>query len=111
MPQAVLAVLVGLTVCQIAIVLTTVYLHRTVAHKALQLNYGVRVFFRFLIWITTGIQPREWAAVHRRHHAYTDVDGDPHSPLMIGLWRVELTNAYLYRKTVRDGVTVERYAK
>src|ERR1700744_3928717 len=102
MPQAVLAVLVGLTTCQIAIVLTTVYLHRTLSHKALKLSFGVELFFRFLIWITTGIQPREWAAVHRRHHAFTDVEGDPHSPLLLGFWKVQLTNAALYRRTARD---------
>src|SRR5579875_1142118 len=67
--------------------------------------------FRLVTWLTTGIKPREWAAVHRRHHAYTDTEGDPHSPLLLGLWRVELTNAYLYRVAARDGSTVERYAR
>ena len=111
MPQYVLAILVGLAVCQIAIFCTTVYLHRCAAHKAVTFSPFVTFSFRFLIWITTGVKPREWAAVHRKHHAFTDVEGDPHSPLLMGMWRVELTNAYLYRKTARDGVTVDRYAK
>src|SRR5271154_513515 len=72
---------------------------------------GVSWVFRFLIWISTGIKPREWAAVHRRHHAYTDVEGDPHSPLLLGTMRVEITNAVLYRRAARDGQTVERYAR
>src|SRR5665213_1849836 len=90
---------------------TTVYLHRYAAHKALTIVAPVSLVFRTLIWLTTGIKPREWAAVHRRHHAFTDVEGDPHSPLLLGLWKVELTNAYLYRKAARDGVTVNKYAK
>lgn len=90
---------------------TTVYLHRFAAHKAITLAPSVRFIFRLLIWLTTGIKPREWAAVHRKHHAFTDVEGDPHSPLLLGLWKVELTNAYLYRQVARDGVTVDRYAR
>jgi stearoyl-CoA desaturase (delta-9 desaturase) len=66
---------------------------------------------RVLIWISTGMRPREWAAVHRRHHAATDTAEDPHSPLVLGFWRVQLANAALYRRTARDGVTVEKYAK
>jgi stearoyl-CoA desaturase (Delta-9 desaturase) len=110
-PQAWLAVIVGLAVCQIGIVCTTVYLHRTVAHRAVTFSPSIRFTFRFLIWITTGIRPRQWAAVHRRHHAFTDVEGDPHSPLLLGFWKVQLANAGLYRKCARDGVTVQRYAK
>jgi len=106
-----LAVLVGLSTSQIGIVCTTVYLHRTVTHKAVRMGPYVSWVFRLLIWLSTGISPREWAAVHRRHHAFTDVEGDPHSPLLLGLWRVELTNAYLYRKVARDKATIERYAR
>lgn len=105
------AVAVGLFTSQIGIVCTTVYLHRTVTHRAMTVSPGVRLVFRSLVWVTTGIKPREWAAVHRRHHAYTDVEGDPHSPLLLGTWRVEITNALLYRRTARDGSTVARYAK
>lgn len=106
-----LAILCGLAVCQIAIFSTTVFLHRYSAHKSLSLTPAVRLIFRVLIWLTTGVKPREWAAVHRKHHAFTDVPGDPHSPLLLGTWRVELTNAYLYRRVARDGVTVDRYAR
>ena len=111
MPSGILAVLVGLAVSQIGLFCTTLYLHRVVSHKALTLSPALSFVFRFLIWITTGIKPREWAAVHRRHHAFTDVAGDPHSPLLLGFWRVQLTNAALYRKVARDGESVERYAK
>jgi len=111
MPQLVLAVLVGMAVCQIAIFSTTVFLHRTVAHRAVSVAPSVRMVFRVLIWLTTGIRPRQWAAVHRRHHAFTDAEGDPHSPLLLGFWKVQLANAALYRRCARDGETVERYAK
>ena len=72
---------------------------------------SAQVVFRILIWLMTGIRPREWVGVHRKHHAYTDVEGDPHSPVLLGFWRVQLANAALYRKVARDGVTVQRYAK
>ena len=72
---------------------------------------SAQVAFRILIWLMTGIRPREWVGVHRKHHAYTDVEGDPHSPVLLGFWRVQLANAVLYRRVARDGVTVQRYAK
>jgi stearoyl-CoA desaturase (delta-9 desaturase) len=107
----VIAVLVGLATSQVAIVLTTIYLHRATAHKAVTFTKPLQVAFRAYLWVATGIKPREWAAVHRRHHAFTDIEGDPHSPLLLGMWRVEFTNAALYRRAARDGVTVEKYAK
>jgi stearoyl-CoA desaturase (delta-9 desaturase) len=110
-PSALLAVVVGLAVCQIAIFCTTVFLHRTVSHKALTVSPGVRFAFRFLTWITTGIRPRQWAAVHRKHHAFTDVEGDPHSPLLLGFWKVQIGNVMLYRRAARDGEVVRKYAK
>jgi len=110
-PKLLLAVIVALAVCQLSLFSTTVYLHRAISHKAITLSPGVRWVFRVLIWMTTGIRPRQWAAVHRRHHAYTDVVGDPHSPLLLGFWRVQLANAALYRRVARDGETVQRYAK
>jgi stearoyl-CoA desaturase (delta-9 desaturase) len=110
-PRVLLAVLVGLGLSQLALFCTTVYLHRALAHRALVLRGPVQMVFRVLIWLMTGIRPRQWVAVHRKHHAFTDVEGDPHSPVLLGFWRVQLTNAALYRKVARDGVTVPRYAK
>jgi stearoyl-CoA desaturase (Delta-9 desaturase) len=105
------AVIVGLFTSQVGLLCTTVYLHRCVAHRAVTLSPGVTLVFRTLVWLTSGIRPRQWAAVHRRHHAFTDIPGDPHSPVLLGFWRVQLTNATLYRKVARDGVTVQQYAK
>ena len=105
------AVLVGLAVSQVAAFVTTVYLHRTLAHRALALTPGVALAFRLLTWITTGIRPRQWVAVHRRHHAFTDVEGDPHSPLLKGFLAVQLANPVMYRRAARDPLTVTRYAR
>lgn len=106
-----MAVLVGLATCQVAIFLTTIFLHRTLSHRAITMSPGLRFVCRVLTWITTGIRPRQWVGVHRRHHAYTDVQGDPHSPMIEGFARVQVGNVALYRKAARDGVTVEKYAK
>ncbi len=111
MPGLLVAVLVGLGVSQLGIFLTTIFLHRTVAHRAITMRRPLRFVCRLLIWLTTGIQPRQWAAVHRRHHAYTDVDGDPHSPVLRGFTAVQLGNAWLYRKAANDERTLARYAR
>ena len=90
---------------------TTVYLHRGITHRALTVHPSLGFLCRFTLWITTGMRPREWAAVHRRHHAATDTPEDPHSPVQSGFWRVQLTNAAMYRRVARDGDTVEKYAR
>jgi stearoyl-CoA desaturase (Delta-9 desaturase) len=105
------ALIAGLLVTQLAIFATTVYLHRGLAHKALTVDTRAALFFRFVLWVTTGMRPREWVAVHRRHHAATDTDEDPHSPLRMGFWRVQLANAALYRAVARDRVNTQRYAR
>lgn len=106
-----LAVLVGFLVTQAAMFATTVYLHRGITHRALVVHPGLALVCRAGLWISTGMRPREWAAVHRRHHAATDTPEDPHSPVQAGFWRVQLTNAAMYRRVARDGVTVDRYAR
>jgi len=110
-PSWLLAVIVGLATCQVSLFLTTIYLHRNLAHRAISLAPVPTAIARVLIWISTGIRPRQWAAVHRRHHAYTDVPGDPHSPILEGFWKVQLANAYLYRRYARNPEIVSRYAR
>lgn len=106
-----LALVAGLVVTQLAIFVTTVYLHRALAHRALSLRTPAALCSRTVIWMTTGMRPREWVAVHRRHHANTDTPADPHSPAVVGFWRVQLANAGLYRRVARDKITVQRYAR
>ena len=111
LPSPVFAVALALVVTQIAIFTTTVYLHRALAHRAVTLSPGTLTAFRLIVWITTGIRPRQWVAVHRKHHAYSDVDGDPHSPRLLGFSRVQLGNVLLYRRVANDEAVVARYAR
>lgn len=111
LPGVVLAVVVGLALAQFANLVTTVWLHRGLSHRALTLSPWATRVCRVLIWMTTGIRPRQWVAVHRKHHAYTDVVGDPHSPVLLGYGRVQLLNVALYRRCARTSGTVERYAR
>ncbi len=107
----VVGLVVGLVVTQVAILATSVYLHRGLAHRGLVVHPVLAFSVRILLWMTTGMRPREWAAVHRRHHAATDTPLDPHSPAVVGFWRVQLANAALYRRVARDGTTTEKYAR
>lgn len=106
-----IALLVGLTLTQVANVATTLYLHRSLAHKAVSFATPINGCFRLVIWLLTGIRPRQWAAVHRKHHAFTDEADDPHSPLRLGWVRVQLTNVALYRKVARDPEQVTKFAR
>lgn len=106
-----LALAAGFVVTQIATFATTVYLHRSLSHKAIAMKPGLAWCFRFITWITTGIRPREWVAVHRKHHAFTDVEGDPHSPKLLGWVTVQFGNVGLYRKVASDPVQVRKYAR
>ena len=107
-----LAALVGaVVVTQLALLVTTIWLHRALSHRAMTVAPGLTRVFRILIWITTGIRPRQWVAVHRKHHAFTDVEGDPHSPVLVGFPKVQLFNAVLYRRVARNRAEVARYAR
>ena len=105
------AFVVAAVVCTAANTCTTVYLHRALSHRALTIRPSVAVLFRAVLWLSTGIKPKEWVAVHRKHHAFTDVDGDPHSPVLLGWKKVQAKNVALYRATVLDPTTIDRYAK
>jgi stearoyl-CoA desaturase (Delta-9 desaturase) len=106
-----LGVVVGLALSQVATLVTTVYLHRALAHRGLSLSPGTERVTRVLTWVMTGIRPRQWVAVHRKHHAHTDVEGDPHSPLLEGFAMVQFANVALYRRVARDPRQVARYAR
>ena len=106
-----LAMITALLVSEVAVIATSVYLHRGLAHRALTLHPFADWLFRCVLWITTGQNRREWVAVHRKHHAFTDKDGDPHSPLMHGFWRIQLGNVYYYVREARNRETVARWAR
>jgi stearoyl-CoA desaturase (delta-9 desaturase) len=104
-------VLISCAITQVAVFSTTIYLHRCSTHKALELHPVVAFIFRFALWITTGLSTREWVAVHRKHHAFTEVEGDPHSPHLHGFWSVQLGNVFHYVREAHNQDTLNRYAK
>lgn len=106
-----LSAVAALAISLAANFVTTVYLHRGLAHRALTFKAPTAFVFRFFTWIMTGIRPRQWVAVHRKHHAFTDVDGDPHSPVLLGWRTIQLKNVKLYRETAADAEVMRRYAK
>lgn len=86
----------------LTILSVTLYLHRSQAHRAVEFHPVVSHGMRFWLWLTTGMITREWVAVHRRHHQYSDLLGDPHSPHTWGIWRVLTQGALLYQQSARD---------
>jgi stearoyl-CoA desaturase (delta-9 desaturase) len=89
----------------------TLYLHRDQSHGGLILHPALRHVFRFWLWLSSGAVTREWVAVHRKHHAYADRDGDPHSPVVFGLRRVLLEGFELYRAAGSDPETIRNYGR
>jgi stearoyl-CoA desaturase (delta-9 desaturase) len=108
--EYVVAVLVGFGLSQVAGLITTMYLHRTLSHKALKLSPVVTMLMRVGTWMFTIVSPREWVAVHRKHHNFSDVEGDPHSPHIEGYWQIMIANVYYYKREARNGDTLEKYA-
>jgi stearoyl-CoA desaturase (delta-9 desaturase) len=106
-----LAWLVTAAVTQLALFVTTIYLHRVLSHRAITLSPGAAVAFRVVLWLTTGIRPRQWVAVHRLHHAHADEEGDPHSPLIEGFNQVQFGNYWMYKRAAGNPDVVSRYAR
>lgn len=102
-------VIYTLVVTHITIAGVTIYLHRHQAHRALELHAIPSHFFRFWLWMTTGQVTKEWAAIHRKHHAKCDTEEDPHSPQTRGIKKVLLEGAELYRAESKNKETLEKY--
>ena len=102
-------VLVTLALTHVTIAAVTIFLHRHQAHRALDLGPVPSHFFRLWLWLTTGMITREWAAIHRKHHARCETAEDPHSPQVLGLNRVLWTGVFLYVKESRNAETITRY--
>lgn len=102
-------VLATLVLTHITIVGVTVFLHRSQAHRGLDLHPSVMHFFRFWMWLTTGMVTKEWVAIHRKHHAKCEREGDPHSPVVFGLGKVFFRGAELYRQEANNEETLKRF--
>lgn len=102
-------VVYALVATHITIAAVTIFLHRHQAHRALDLHPIPSHFFRFWLWLTTGMVTKEWAAIHRKHHAKCETTDDPHSPQIVGIRKVLLEGTELYRAESRNAETMERY--
>jgi len=102
--------IVTIVLTQVAVIATSIYLHRALAHRSLHLHPIADVAFRATLWLTTGQSRQEWVAVHRKHHTFTDREGDPHSPRLLGFWRVQLFNVAYYMREARNAETLETFA-
>lgn len=98
-------------IIQVTMMAVTLYLHRDQAHRSLELHPVLRHFFRFWLWFATGMKTDEWVAVHRKHHAMCEREGDPHSPLVFGLSKVLLEGAELYKEAAANREMVEEYSR
>ena len=102
-------VIYTLAVTHITIAAVTIYLHRCQAHRALDLHAIPSHFFRFWLWLTSGMVTKEWAAIHRKHHAKCETEEDPHSPVTRGIKKVLLEGSELYRAEAKNLETLEKY--
>ena len=98
-----------LVVTHITIVSVTLFLHRGQAHKGIEFHPILGHFMRCWLWLTTGMVTKQWVAIHRKHHAFSDKDGDPHSPLVYGIKRVFFKGAGLYHQASKDTDMINKF--
>src|SRR5215471_21251655 len=103
-------VVVALALTHVTIAAVTIYLHRHSAHRALDLHPVVSHFFRWWLWMTTGMVTKEWTAIHRKHHAKVETPDDPHSPQTRGIETVFWKGTELYRAESENADTMEKYS-
>lgn len=104
-------VLATLALVHITVTGVTLYLHRDATHRGLDLHPAVQHFFRFWLWLTTAMKTKEWVAIHRKHHAHCETEDDPHSPQILGLRKVLLEGAELYKAEAQNPETLEKYGR
>jgi len=100
-----------LVATQLTIFSVTLYLHRSQAHRAVDFHPVLAHFFRFWTWLTTSMITKEWAAIHRKHHAKCETEEDPHSPQIKGIKTVFWRGVELYREARSDRASIEQYGK
>ena len=104
-------ILSTLVMVQITIACVTLYLHRSQAHKGVSFHPAIEHFMRFWLWMTTGMITKQWVAIHRKHHQYSDQPGDPHSPQVFGIWNILLRGVYYYYVGAKDARMTVTYGK
>jgi len=102
-------VVLTLALTHVTIAAVTIFLHRAQAHRGLDLHPVASHFFRFWLWLTTGMVTKEWVAIHRKHHAFVETENDPHSPQTRGIRTVLLQGTELYRAEAKNKETLEKY--
>lgn len=101
--------LITIGIMQVSVFFTTIYLHRCLTHRGLEVHPLLATLMHLHLTLFTGIVPREWVAVHRKHHQFSDKQGDPHSPYIYGLWHVFFLNAFYYRNEANNPANVRKY--
>jgi stearoyl-CoA desaturase (delta-9 desaturase) len=102
-------VVLAVALTHVTIASVTIFLHRAQAHRGLELHPAISHFFRFWLWLTTGMVTKEWVAIHRKHHAFVETPDDPHSPQTRGIRTVLLQGTELYRAEAKNQETLEKY--
>ena len=95
----------------ITIAAVTLFLHRSQAHRSVQFHPAVAHFFRFWLWLTTGMVTKQWVAIHRKHHRFSDQEGDPHSPHVHGFWNILGRGVMYYVREGKNTQTMLSYGK
>ena len=98
-----------LIVTHITIICVTLFLHRGQAHKGIIFHPILEHFMRCWLWLTTGQITKQWVAIHRKHHRFSDVEGDPHTPHVFGVWTVLFKGAVLYHTASKDTAMIQQY--
>jgi stearoyl-CoA desaturase (delta-9 desaturase) len=101
--------IITLGILQMSVFFTTIFLHRAKTHRGLELNPVVGFLMHLELTLFTGVVPRQWVAVHRKHHHFSDEEGDPHSPVLRGMWTVLFGNYFMYVKEVGNTATLNKY--
>ena len=102
-------ILITLVLTHITIACVTLYLHRGQTHRGVEFHPVVSHFMRFWLWLTTGMVTKQWVAIHRKHHRFTDESEDPHSPVQYGILRVLFKGAGLYHSASKDSDMIAQY--
>jgi stearoyl-CoA desaturase (delta-9 desaturase) len=102
-------ILITLLMTHLTIVSVTLYLHRSQSHRGVEFHPVLAHAMRAWLWLTTGMTTKQWVAVHRKHHQNTDVEGDPHSPHVYGIWNLVFGGVKYYNRAGSDAGMIMKY--